>query len=525
MWKEASYYARMLGGFARLGTARPLASPEAAIRANLENREKNFLAQLETILQNPANPYNGLFKHAGCELGDLQDSLRTDGLDATLERLRAEGVYLSHDEFKGKKPIERGRFQAQATPSTFANPRIKAATETTSSASRSQGTVTRHSVDFQVYRDAQDALFLSDFALETRAITCVLPILPSTVGLYRMLSFDRRGTPIHKWFSLGGNASDSIHYQAVTWAIVAECKLLGRQVPWPTLIDRNDFAPVARWIEAEKKRGRAALWMGPVSLGVRVAAAALEEGIDIAGTLFLCGAEPLTPARREEMEKAGGIVYSRYGASEIGWVGCCCPEMREGSCVHVMRDSIGVISHRKKAPLTDVEVNSLFCTTLLPSASYVLVNMEMADSAVLEPATCGCRFTAMGFTQQLRDIYSYGKLTGFGITLLSGDLLSIFERSLPSRFGGTPTDYQLIELDGTDTAIVELRVNPRLAVRSEDDVRAFFLDEVKRLWGGSMTVRQWGQAGAVRIAFQEPVISGDRKINPLHLLSGGAARR
>ena len=40
-------------------------------------------------------------------------------------------------------------------------------------------------------------------------------------------------------------------------------------------------------------------------------------------------------------------------------------------------------------------------------------------------------FKAMGFTQQISDIYSFGKLTGHGITLLGGDLLKILEVSLP----------------------------------------------------------------------------------------------
>ncbi len=127
----------------------------------------------------------------------------------------------------------------------------------------------------------------------------------------------------------------------------------------------------------------------------------------------------------------------------------------------------------------------------------------------------------MGFTQQIRDVYSFGKLTGQGITLLGGELLTLFERSLPQRFGGTPTDFQLVELEGTGSAIVELRVNPRLEHHTEDEVRNFFLSEVRRLWGGSITARQWGQTGAVRVAFTEPMISGDRKINPLHLLSAG----
>ena len=109
-------------------------------------------------------------------------------------------------------------------------------------------------------------------------------------------------------------------------------------------------------------------------------------------------------------------------------------------------------------------------------------------------------------------------MTGVQTCALPIYLISVLETSLPARFGGTPVDYQLVELEGDTGAIVELRVNPRTGARSEAAVRDFFLSEVGRLWGGSLTARQWGQTGAVRVVFAEPLISGGRKINPLLLL-------
>ncbi len=446
-----------------------------------------------------------------------------DGLETTLSELRKSGVYLSHDEFKGKKPLERSGLSIAVTPRDFANPLVRGALETTSSGSRSRGTVTRPSAEFQVYREAQDALFVGQFEPSKRAIVALLPILPSTVGFNRMLTFERRGTPVEKWFALGGSWRDSGHYRLLIHLLVVEARLMGLKVPFPAYIPSNDFSPVARWISARRSEGRGVLWMGPVSMGVRVASAALEDGTSLEGTTFLCGAEPLTAARREVMEAAGGQVYPRYGISELGWIGCSCRQMNTGSTVHVMRDSIAVISHKRRAPMAELEVESLLFTTLLPFSTSVLVNVEMDDCGRLEPASCGCEFKAMGFTQQLSDVYSYGKLTGQGITLLGGDLLSVLEKSLPSRFGGTPADYQLVELEGEGGAIAELRVAPRVSVRSEDEVRDYFLAEVRRLWGGSLTARQWGQTGAVRVVFAEPIISGGRKINSLHLL--GSSRR
>src|SRR5690606_26423837 len=144
---------------------------------------------------------------------------------------------------------------------------------------------------------------------------------------------------------------------------------------------------------------------------------------DIAGALFIAGAEPLTPAKRATVRAAGCDIFPRYGISELGWVGCACRGMTSGTAVHVMMDSVAVISHRRPAAFSDVEVESLLITTVLPSSAYVLINVEMDDSGVLGEVDCGCPLQAMGFTQQLSDIYSFGKLTGQGVTLLGSNIL------------------------------------------------------------------------------------------------------
>jgi hypothetical protein len=90
-------------------TRMPLeADPRSAVRRMLENRAENFLYLMQNVVfNNPANPYFTLFKWAGCEWGDLESSVRKNGLEAALESLRKSGVYLTNDEFKGKRPLER----------------------------------------------------------------------------------------------------------------------------------------------------------------------------------------------------------------------------------------------------------------------------------------------------------------------------------------------------------------------------------------------------------------------------------
>ena len=520
MLRELGYFARMAAGYLDFARTPPAPDPRGLVLRQLENRDASFLGLMrQVVFANASNPYHSLFRWADCTYGDLEHAVRCDGLEATLRALHAAGVHLSHDEFKGKKPIERGGRRIVARPRDFANPLVRGALETTSSGSRSQGTITRPSLEFQIYREAQESLFLRQFLSTPRVIGALFPILPSTVGLRRLLSCLRLGLPVEQWYTLGGSLRDSAHYRLMTRLLVYEAGLLGHKLRFPTYLPQNDFSPATRWIARRRSDGADVLFMAPVSFSVRVAAAAMDLGLDIRGTIFLSGAEPLTEAKRAVIESAGAEIFPRYGISELGWVGHSCRQMNKSNCVHLMRDSVAVVGHRWRPPLSDMELDSLLISTLLPCTAHVLVNVEMEDSGTLGPACCDCELKAMGFTDEIRDVYSYGKLTGQGVTLLGTDMLDVLEKNLPARFGGAPTDYQLVEREGASQTETELRVSPRVGAVSQVEVRDFFMSEVRRLWGGSLASRQWSQTGGVRVVFEEPLISGERKINSLHLLS------
>jgi hypothetical protein len=131
----------------------------------------------------------------------------------------------------------------------------------------------------------------------------------------------------------------------------------------------------------------------------------------------------------------------------------------------------------------------------------------------------------MGLSQQVDEIFSYGKLTGQGTSLMAGDVLGILERVMPERFGGVPSDYQLVEGEGSGQTEIELRVNPRLGLPSEDEVKQFFLSHLNRVWGGSTTNRLWTQTGSLRVVFAAPYVTGGRKVHALHLLGAAKGKR
>ena len=63
----------------------------------------------------------------------------------------------------------------------------------------------------------------------------------------------------------------------------------------------------------------------------------------------------------------------------------------------------------------------------------------------LKQGLASCPLERYGYTEHISRIRSYSKLTGEGVTLVGSEMLRILEEVLPSRFGGSPLDYQLLE--------------------------------------------------------------------------------
>ncbi len=515
MLKEAKYYSRMAWGYAKWRRAGLYEDPERVVSESLAHREERFLTLMQkAVFANPRSPYHSLFAWAGCTHGDLAGMVRREGLEAALQTLLEAGVYLTHDEFKGKTPVVRGSKQCLVDTGDLSNPSVDGLLGTSSSGSRSRGTTTMRSIEFQKYREAQHRVLIQDFELEQRKVLFLGPILPGDGGLRHVFSNGLRGKPVAVWFAQGG---DMAVYRWATAVMLTEFQLLGVPVKRPQYLPQNDYGPAARWIAERKREGVPVAVFGGVSQGVRVARAARELGLDIAGTTFRLGGEALTDAKLESIREAGCEAWARYTISELGPVGSSCPEM-VGNCVHICRDSVAVISRRRMAPLTEVEVNSLLFTSLLPEAATVVVNVEMDDAGEIGPARCGCNLRRMGFDTQIDRLYSYGKLTGHGTTLIGGQLLEMLERRLPSRFGATPGDFQLVEREGKGQTEIELRVSPRVRGADEAVVKEYFLEEMRKLWTGSLTVRMWQHSEAVQVVIGEPYVTAGRKVHLLHLL-------
>ena len=119
----------------------------------------------------------------------------------------------------------------------------------------------------------------------------------------------------------------------------------------------------------------------------------------------------------------------------------------------------------------------------------------------------------------IRDVRSYTKLVGEGVTLIGNEMVRILEHVLPSRFGGSALDYQLIEEeDEHGLTRLSLLVSPRVGTIAEQDV----IGELHRALressaAGGVASAQWRQSDSIRIRREEPVWTSRGKLMPLHI--------
>ena len=114
-------YAWGLPGFLRQPTS--LSEARAALPRRFEQRSAVFLDFLRrAVYEAGPNPYRELLAMAGCEWGDVSRLLERDGIEDTLTELFRRGVYLTVDEYKGRRPVRRGGVTVEVSPARLRNP-------------------------------------------------------------------------------------------------------------------------------------------------------------------------------------------------------------------------------------------------------------------------------------------------------------------------------------------------------------------------------------------------------------------
>ena len=492
------------------------------ITERLVNREQNLLTVIQRgIFQSPKSPYLKMLEIAGCEFGDIEAMVGNDGVEGALQKLYDSGVYLSTDEYKGRIEITRGGTSFPLEQSDLDNPFTSHWYRGQSSGTRSAGTRTtfdlRHRFEQSYYwLPALAAVGAIEFPL-----AIWLPIPPAMSGIGNVLQFHVVGKPAARWFSPveERTINASLTHRMALGYMIYGSRLWGARLAKPEFVSLQNAGIVARWMADAKKEYGGCSLHSPVSLGCMVCDAALAEGLDIGGTRFTCGGEPLTEAKRRRVEATGASIFSRYTASEIGRIGSGCA-FSDGDDMHFFSDSMGVIQRRRKVAHSDVEVDSFLFTPILPTAPKVLLNYEIGDYGVIETRKCDCIFGELGFDRHLHGIRSFDKLTGAGVTVSLG-FVRVLEEVLPRKYGGAPTDYQLIEEeDAEGQTRLNLIVSPAVGEVDEKDIINTILDELRKSdRGGGLTASLWSQAETIRVKRMYP-ISRSGKIVTLELKKG-----
>ncbi|MFC2067869.1 hypothetical protein ACFLTP_02500 [Chloroflexota bacterium] len=493
-----------------------------AISERLHNRERNFLSLTQRgIYQNPGSPYLKMLREVGFEFGDIASLVNRDGVEATLLKLLAEGIYLSWEEFKGKKEIVRGSSHFQFQERDFDNPFLSNYYQAQSSGSRSAGTRTTF--------DLQHTLQKSYYRLPKLAVNNALDvplgvwkaILPSSAGIGNILTQYKVGKPAAKWFSFVDERQVrvSLHDRLAMRYIIYGSRLWGAKLTKPEYAGLEDAAVVAKWMADTKRQFGGCALICSVSPAVKLCQAAMEKGLDIKDTHLIVSGEPLTEAKREQMELTGATVTCRYNISEIGRIGAGCLNDGADDDVHLFHDATAVIQHSRKVEHADIFVDAFVFTTILPSVPKILINVESDDYGIMETRSCDCLFGQLGFDRHMYNIRSFAKLTGSGMTIIGTDIVHILEEVLPRTYGGAATDYQILEEeDNTGETHLSLIISPKVEAVDESDVIATVLNELHNgVYGGKLAAGLWSQARTIQVKRMHP-ISTWGKVAPLHLI-------
>jgi hypothetical protein len=492
----------------------------AVLRHRLAHREENFLETLRrTVFEQPPGVWRQLFQQAGCHYADLERMVRTDGVEGTLRALRRGGVGLTFEEFKGRAPITRGGREIPAGTHAFDNPLQSGAFSVSTGGSTGRGRTV--DIDVEHLWDSVPSRLLNDSIHGFLGVPMALWFdgLPGN-GPNGLLGRVAYNAVPERWFSpleVAGSRP-ALRFRLAQSAILATARASGVRLPPPEAVSLEDADHVARWAgEAIRRAGGCGI-RTMVSRALRIALAAEELGIDLTGAVISGGGEPPTPAKVAAVRRTGARWVSNYSMQEIGPVGHGCAAAIDENDLHLQRHHVALITHPRQVPGFDVQVDAFQLTTLLPSSRKLMINVELDDYGIVEERRCGCPWDALGFHTHIRGVRSFRKLTGEGMTLIGTDMVRILEDVLPSRFGGSPLDYQLLEEeDERGFTRLSILVHPRLTLHNEGEVVDAVLSSLGAGGADAATSgRIWAQAKTLRVKRSPPIWTNRGKLMPLH---------
>ena len=493
------------------------------MRSRLANRDVSFFDVLERgVYGNPRSPYRRLLDHFGISLSNVRAMVAEYGLEATLERLHDRGVYVTVDEFRGRQPIRRPGIEFTVTANDFDNPLIRAAYSTQTSGST--GAPSRILIDFEMVElEASYTLPNAEVhGLLDRPTVLWRPVPPDVSGIMGAVNFVKVGmTPVWmsqtqvNWRGVGLRSA----LQLAT--AIAFAGLGAMHLPRPRFVPRDQAVVIAQWLAEKRRQGTLGFVSSTSSAATRVAIAARQNGLDISGSAFGMGGEPYTPGKAAVLAEVGAIGVPNYAMAQVGRVAIGCGSPATVDDMHVLTDKLAVIQRERDPAEDGSSVPGLLFTSLLPSLPKIMLNTESGDYGRLEERDCGCPLQDFGYSLHVMELRAYDKLTSEGVTFIGNDLFRLVEDILPVRFGGYPTDFQLVEEEEGGLTRVGVIVSPSVGDVDEAAVIEAVIGGLENSGSsGRLMTQHWRQGNTLKVIRREPYASGDRKILPLHILRG-----
>ena len=497
------------------------AHARAVLRRRLETRQEDFLDLIRrTVFEALASPYRTLMASAGCELGDLERLVKQEGLEGALEILARRGVYLTVDEFKGRRPVVRGSVTFDIAPGQLQNP--FATTHVRSQTGGSRGHSTPVALDLAFIREMAVNYCLVADARGERDWVHAVWLVPSGDAIVKMLRHARFGAIPVRWFSQFALHSPEVHprYRLGARVLRWAGRLARVPLPWPEHVSIEDPTPIVRWIAAVLGTGRTPHLITIASSAVRICQAAAAGGVNLRGARFTLAGEPTTAARLSVVQAVGADAHPIYATTEAGVIGLGCLARETSDDVHMFHDRVAVIAPRVDSPSHALPRDALFISTLrVVGTPVILLNVSLGDQAVMTERRCGCPLEALGWSTHLHTIRSYEKLTAAGMAFLDSDLVRILEDVLPKKFGGGPGDYQLVEDEMEDgRPRLRLLVHPSVGRLDGETVAATFLSAAAVGTGGQpLMALAWRDAKLLTVERRPPITTSAGKILHLHV--------
>jgi hypothetical protein len=160
--------------------------------------------------------------------------------------------------------------------------------------------------------------------------------------------------------------------------------------------------------------------------------------------------------------------------------------------------------------------DALLISSLRLSWPVVLLNVSLGDCATLSERACGCPLEQLGWTTHLDTVRTFAKMKIGGVMVVGERLTRLLEETLPARFGGGPTDYQLVEETSeiaSGTARLRLLVHPE-AAPDHAEVAALFVNALRR--EGVRVEELQRRPDWFLIERRRPLVSQSGKILPIH---------